>query len=219
MTSFREQTLDAYATDLAAATPVPGGGSASAIAAALGASLVTMVARLSTGRPAFADHEPLLAWAIDRGEVLRQRFLELADRDGAAFATFAAALKLPRETDDQIAARSAAVRAAARVATDVPFACVEACLELVGVAEALAGRSNRNAASDLGVGAYLADAAAHGAAANVLINLLSVADPAYEGEMTTRVHGLVNDIERLARSVHEAVGRGEPRDPLPAVRR
>ena len=193
---FRDLTLEGFSARLASAEPVPGGGSASAVAAALGASLVTMVASLSTGRPKYAEHEDLLAWAMETGERLRSRFFELADEDADAYAQFAAARKLPRETEAEIAARTAAMQAAARLA-----------------AEALAGRSNVNASSDVNVAGLLAEAAGRGAAANVLINLPSIGDPAYEGEMTARVSELVSAIEDLAAATREAVGSGEAREP------
>lgn len=211
---FRDLSVDAFSEKLASSEPVPGGGSASAVAAALGASLVTMVARLSTGRPKYVIHEGLLSWAIAEGERLRNRFLDLADEDARAYAGYSAALKLPKETDEQTDQRRAAIAAAAREAAEIPLACVEACVDLVRIAEALAGRCNMNASSDLDVAALLADAAAHGAAANVLVNLPSVGDPAYTEEMTARVTDLLGDVERIAQDAHEAVGSGETRDPL-----
>jgi formiminotetrahydrofolate cyclodeaminase len=211
---FGTLRLDEFTQRLASAEPVPGGGSASAVAAALGAGLVAMVARLSTGRPRFAEHEGLLSWAIETGETLRARFLELADEDAASYAAFGAAMKLPRTTDQEIAARKQAMSDAARGAAEVPLLCVELCVTLVGAAEALAGRSNANASSDLNVAALLGEAAANGAAANVLVNLPSIDDPQYRGELTTRVDTLLHDIERLAADTRQAVGSGETREPL-----
>ena len=91
---------------------------------------------------------------------------------------------------------------------------VEACLELVAMAESLVGRSNVNAASDLDVATLLAEAAARGAAANVLINLPSVDDDSFSGEATARVMGLLASVEEIVATVHSGVRSGETRDPL-----
>ncbi len=173
-----------------------------------------MVAALSADRPRYAAHAATLASASARGRELVDRFLTLADRDSDAYAGFAAALKLPKDTDEERVARSAALAAAARVASEVPMACVEACLELVEAADMLAGRSNVNAASDLGVASLLGEAAAQGAAANVLVNLPSVGDEAFAADMSARVDRLLTEVASTARRIREVVASGEARAPL-----
>jgi formiminotetrahydrofolate cyclodeaminase len=215
-TSFADLTLAAFVDRLASSDPVPGGGSASAVAGSLGAALVAMVAALSQGRTKYAEHAALHERAIDVGRRLSRRFLVLADEDAAAYATFGAAAKLPRDTDEERTTRSAALAAAARVASEVPLATVEACLELVVTAEVLAGRSNVNASSDLNVAAQLAEAAARGATENVLVNLPAVDDEAFATETTAQVMAWLDTIAGLAAATHEAVRSGPPRDPLPA---
>jgi formiminotetrahydrofolate cyclodeaminase len=211
---FRDLTVGEFVDQLASAAPVPGGGSAAAIAGSLGAALVAMVAALSD-RPRYRDHAALHAEAGAAARALADRFLALADEDAAAYAGFGAAMKLPRDTEALAAERTAAIRAAARVASEVPYRTVEACRELVGLAESLAGRCNTNAASDLEVASLLAVAASHAAAANVIVNLPSIADEAVEGELRRSTESLVDEIDRLAATARAAVHGGEAREPLP----
>lgn len=214
-TRFRDMTIDGFVDLLGSATPAPGGGSASAIAASLGASLVAMVGRLSEGREKYAAHAATHVWAIATATELADRFLRLADEDAAAYDAFAAAMKLPRETDDEKATRANALRQAAAVASEVPLRTVEACVELAVAADALAGRSNRNASSDLGVASLLAEAAVHGAAENVFVNLPSLGDDPRAGSMRERASRCVEEVVAIGARIRAAVAAGEERTPLP----
>ncbi|HLB45131.1 MAG TPA: cyclodeaminase/cyclohydrolase family protein, partial [Candidatus Limnocylindrales bacterium] len=164
-------TLTQFSELLASAAPVPGGGSASAICGSFAGSLLAMVARLSLERPKYEPYRATNERAREAGDRGRRVLLELADADARAYAGFAAARKMARETPIEQAAREAATRQAARAATDVPLSVVGECAQLIDNISAMAGRSNLNAASDLQVSARLSAAAAHGAGANVLINL------------------------------------------------
>nr|MBA2556262.1 cyclodeaminase/cyclohydrolase family protein [Chloroflexota bacterium] len=102
---YADLTLHEFTGLLASSEPVPGGGSASAVAGALAASLLEMVAALSAGRPKYSPYERTIARAALEGARAREAFLELADRDAAAYAAFSAAMKLPHETPQEVAGR------------------------------------------------------------------------------------------------------------------
>jgi formiminotetrahydrofolate cyclodeaminase len=210
---FRDMSVADFIDRLASPDPVPGGGSAAAVAASLGAGLVAMVAELSK-RPKYMEHAALHGEAQASGRELADRLLALADEDAAAYGAFAAALKLPRDTEAETEARSQATRAAARLASEVPLRCLEACLETVVAAESLAGRCNQNASSDLTVASLLAEAGARGAAVNVLVNLAAVEDAAWASEMDARVSELLEQISRTAATCREVVAAGGRRAPL-----
>lgn len=217
MPSFRDLTLAAFAEKLASPEPVPGGGSASAVAASLGASLVAMVASLSQGRPKYADHVALYELAIPAANRLRTQLLDIADEDAAAYAACAFALKLPREAFADKEFRDQQVKATAQVAAEVPLRCVEHCREILVLTEALSGRSNVNASSDLRVAALLAEAAGHGAAENVLVNIPLIGENEWTRAAEARVKALLRDISELKDAVHEIVASGERRAALAAL--
>jgi formiminotetrahydrofolate cyclodeaminase len=208
-------TLTEFSDRLASAEPVPGGGSASAIAGSFAGSLLAMVARLSVDRAKYAAYQLTHARALATAERGRMVLLELADADARAYAGFAAARKMPKETDAEQQARDEQTRVAARASSEVPLAVVGECALLLDDVVAMAGRSNLNAASDLEVAARLAAAAARGAAANVLINLPMVADEDYAAATTESLAGLLDAIERNAAIVAEIVGGGGLREPEP----
>jgi len=205
---YADTTLGTFLDLLASAQPVPGGGSASAVAASLAASLVVMVARLSMDRPKYAAYAATHERAVALGEAARHRCLALAGEDAAAYATMAAALRLPRETEEQRLAREEELHAAARLAANVPLELVRECRQLVEQIESLAGRSNLNASSDLDVAALLAQAAARGAGANVIVNLPMVDDSRYSGTTLSELEMLLHAIESVAAAIHAQVGSG-----------
>ncbi len=209
-------TLSQFSDRLASDAPVPGGGSASAIAGSFAASLLAMVARLSQDRPKYEPYARTVARALEVAERGRVRLLDLADEDARAYGRFAEALKLPKETDEQQQRRTTAIRDAARGAAEVPLAIARECAVLLDQIESMAGRSNLNAASDLEVAARLCTAAARGAAANVLVNLPQVGDQRFVGISTAEVGELLHGIERNVLEVAQRVARGGLREPEPA---
>ena len=215
--SFRDLTLAEFGEKLASEDPVPGGGSASAASASLAASLVAMVATLSQNRPKYAEHAALHEMAIPAARRLVDELFDLADEDAAAYAACAFALKLPREAFADKEFREQQIKATAQVAAEVPLRCVERCREVLVLAEALAGRSNVNASSDLRVAALLAEAAGHGAAENVLVNIPLIGENEWTRAAEHRVRQLLEEISNLKDRVHEIVSSGDRREALEAV--
>jgi formiminotetrahydrofolate cyclodeaminase len=170
-TQLTDLSLDAFLERLGSSDPVPGGGSASALAAAMGAALVAMVAELTIGRPAYAEHEETIRKlrfdAIER----RAELLHLAQQDADAYDLVVRARHMPKESEAERDARSAAISAATVAATQAPLRAAVVASEVLDLAERIAPIGNRNAVSDAGVAALLAAAGLRGAVLNVRINL------------------------------------------------
>jgi formiminotetrahydrofolate cyclodeaminase len=164
---------------LASPDPTPGGGTAAAIAGAMGTSLLVMVSGLAKSKNNLDDEKTALAAARSALEPISSRLIELADADTQAFNEVMAAYRLPKATDEDKTARTRAIQAALRGATEVPLETLRACADALAHSRAVADHGNQSAASDVGVAIGLLRAAAEGAAANVRINLTGLKDEAF----------------------------------------
>jgi formiminotetrahydrofolate cyclodeaminase len=212
-TPFRDQTIAEFVERLASSAPVPGGGSASAITGALGAALVRMVVALSLGKPKYAAYGRTLRRADKVASRALDRLLALADDDAAAYAVLSAAFKMPKATPKEEAARHTAIHAAARQAALAPLQVLRESWSVLVEADAIAGRSNLNARSDVATAAALAEAGARGAAANVLINLPSTGDDEFAEETTAEVVPLLEQVDDVATRARFAVAQSDLREP------
>lgn len=165
---------------IASPDPTPGGGTAAAIAGAMGTSLLVMVAGLAKSRNNTDDEKAALANARAAIEPITVTLTGLADADAAAFDRVMAAYRLPKASDQEKMARTQAIQSALRGATDVPLQTLRACASALDHAQTVADHGNRSADSDVGVAIGLLKAAAAGAAANVRINLEGLKDEGYK---------------------------------------
>jgi glutamate formiminotransferase/formiminotetrahydrofolate cyclodeaminase len=165
------QTLTEFANELSKDSPAPGGGSVAALCGALSASLSSMVASLTFAKVGMEDARPAMESAGRDAQALKDWFLAAVDRDTEAFNAVLAAMRMPRKTDDERAARDTAMAAANLEATLVPLGVLEHCIDALDVALVAARDGNPNSISDAGVAAACAVAAAEGASLNVRINL------------------------------------------------
>ena len=182
--------LDAFASH----DPVPGGGSASAVAGALGASLLLMVAAMPKTKSGTPEETADLSAAAARIRPLRDRLTMLVDEDSEAYNAVVAAFKLPKGTDEEKAARKDAIQAGTRLATEVPLDTMRASRDTLRHAVIVARNGNRNATSDVGVAIELLLCGVKGAGLNVDINLGGLADKDY----VERARWERQDLERTA---------------------
>ena len=187
------ELLDAFASN----APVPGGGSASALAGAIGASLVIMVAGLPKTRLGTEEERAALDAAATRLKPLRDELAALVDRDSEAYTSVLNAYRLPKSTDVEKAARRNAIDTAMRAATDAPLATMRACERVMREATAVAESGAAAAASDVAVAIDLLKTAARGAALNVDTNLADVKDADYVSRVMRERRDLAQAIESL----------------------
>lgn len=185
--AFEDMKISEFLDLLASDAPAPGGGTVAALGGALGAALVSMVASLTIGKEKYKDSWAEMEAVRARSEELRAGFTRLMNEDTEAFNTYMGALKMPKDTDEQKAARKAAMDEASKTATDVPLRTLEKCAELAKVAAKAVKYGNVNAVSDGGSAALLAEAAGKAAAYNVRINLPGIKDEAFEGDCRSRM--------------------------------
>jgi len=180
MKRFNDMTVAQLLAALASPEPTPGGGTAAAIAGAMGTSLLVMVAGLAKSRNNTDDEKAALAKARAAIDPITARLTDLADQDAASFDAVMAAYRLPKASDEEKAARTKAIQSALRGATEVPLETLRTCAAALEPARTVADYGNRSADSDTGVAIGLLKAAAAGAAANVRMNLGGLKDEGFK---------------------------------------
>lgn len=200
-----EMSVAAYINTVASDAPAPGGGSASALCGAQGAGLSTMVAGLTLGKKKYADRQAACEAIRGDGMPLVEALKAQVDKDTEAFNLVSAAFKMPKETDAEKAARSAAIQQGTLVSTEVPFETMKLALEALRNAHKLLEGFNTNAASDLGVAALDLLACVKGAWLNVLINIGSLKDAEKAAAFKAEGLAIVREAEELAGAIYGAV--------------
>ncbi len=195
----------AFIDELATSAPTPGGGGASAYCGALATALASMVGNLTVGKKTYADVEPQVQASLERLAALRARLLELVDADAQAFAPLAAAYRMPKETEQEKAAKEAALQRALVGATEVPLQIMDECMTALEETNFMARNGSRMARSDAGVAAVFAKAALQGASLNVRINLGSIADEAAAADYRAKMDQLLDEGCALADDIYAFV--------------
>ena len=194
-----------FADEVSVDSPVPGGGSVAAMCGSMAAALAAMVGNLTHGKKGYEEAWEKSVEVADRGQKLKDFFLAGIDRDSQSFDDVLAAGRLPKKTDEEKAARSAAMQAAMKGAVGVPMETLEATIEALEISQIIAGIGNVNSVSDAGVAAQCARAGAIGAAYNVLINLDGIEDEAFIKEARAKATELRAKAEKIAAEVDELV--------------
>ena len=174
-----DMTCTGFANETASESPAPGGGSISAYMGALGASLATMVANLSSHKPGWDDRWEEFSQVAEKGQKLKDELLDLVDEDTSAFNKIMEALQMPKKTDAEKAARMEALELASQYATQVPFKTMNVAFKAFEVVEAMVKNGNPASVSDAGVGALCCRSAVMGAYLNVKINAAGLKDRAF----------------------------------------
>ena len=190
---------------LGAGTPTPGGGSAAALAGTLAAALGGMVCELTLGKPKYESVRPEMEKARDVLAGLKKDLLALVDRDSEAYDEVSKAMKLPKETPAEKAARQQSLGRASQFATEIPVKTAETCLAVLEQVRQVAQKGNPNAASDAGVAAHLAHTGVAGAVLNVRINLSGIPDKELAGRIETRVARIETEAARFLAETQAAV--------------
>jgi len=206
---MQDESMAGWLEALASSAPAPGGGAAAGVEVAIAAALVEMVCNLTIGKPAYAEHDAAMTAARDRARTIRTEAVELVGEDEAAFSAVIAAYKLPRESDSERAARSAAIQQALTRAADVPRRTARAAAESLGLGEAIVAGANPNVISDIAAAAASARAALDTARVNIEINAVSITDPTLGAALAAAVAEIATELDRadrLVATVRERLG-------------
>lgn len=200
--SLTDLTVKGLLDVTAGKDPVPGGGSISALSGSIAAALTEMVAGLTIGKKKYAEVEEQMKELVERVQKIRQQLILDVDRDSEAYNVVFAAFQMPKETDEEKAARSAQIQEATKIAANVPMEVARRVYSLLSDIEEVVSNGNQNAVTDGCVAMMSARNAIIGALFNVRINLISIKDEQFVADMTAEADRLEREvIEREAKVI------------------
>lgn len=190
-----EQRVIDFVATTASKEPTPGGGAIAALTAATGAALAEMVANLTFGKKGYEAVQIEMEELQAKAEAIRKRMLELSQADADVFNIFMNALGLPKNTDEEKAARTAAIQQAYKDAAMVPFEIGELANQIFDLAELASRKGNQNLITDGIIAAINARAAVKSAFLNVRINLSGIKDESFVAELTSKMYAIEKDLD------------------------
>lgn len=201
---MKNLSIEQFTIETASDAPVPGGGSIAAVSGSLSAALAKMVANLTVGKKKYVEVEEEMKEISDKAEVIRVKMLDDIERDCAAFNLVMDAFKLPKGTDEEKAARTAAIQNGLKEAASVPMEIAENAYSIMALSERVVLAGNSNAVTDGLVSAMMARTAVLSALLNVKINLDSIKDEAFVAELADKVADLEKKALETEKSILEA---------------
>ena len=199
------QALQEILNEISSAAPAPGGGSVAAIAGANGAALLAMVCRLTIGKKKYEAVAGEMEKALTQADLLQNRLASLVETDTKAFEQVMAAMKLPKETPEQIEKRRTEIQKATHYATQVPLETMRACMEGMELAQPVVQMGNTNALSDGGVAVLMLEAGMQGANLNVMINLQGIEDEEFKASCIKETSAILEKAAERKKQILEDV--------------
>ncbi|MEY3808611.1 MAG: hypothetical protein RI893_1587 [Pseudomonadota bacterium] len=205
MNEIKDKSVQTFIDELASKAPTPGGGSAAAAMGAQGAALISMVCNLTIGKPKYAEVEVEIRELLKKSEALRNTLMNMIKADIDVFERLMATYGLPKESDEEKAARSVAIQGALKEAVSIPLACVQACADVILLSRVAANKGNVAVISDAGVAAMAGYGGLKSAALNVYTNTAGLKDRVFAAAKLAELEAILNDAETVAEEVYQLV--------------
>lgn len=202
---LKDMSCREFAEVLASKAPVPGGGGASALCGALGAALGSMVGELTVGKKKYADVEEDIKALMVKAADVRERLIELIDKDAESFEPLAKAYGMPKETEEQQAEKERVMQTALRAACDTPMQIMRTVCQALDITAEFAAKGSKLAISDAGCAAALCRGALQAASLNVFINTMSMTDRAYADGINEEANAMLERYCALAETIFDDV--------------
>ena len=205
MNEIKDKSVQSFIDELASKAPTPGGGSAAAVMGAQAAALISMVCNLTIGKPKYAEVEVEMQSLLEKSEVLRETLIGMIKADVDVFDRLMATYGLPKDSDEEKAARTEAIQSALKEATIVPLKCANACLEAIALSRVAAEKGNVGVISDAGVAVMAAYGGLKSAALNVYINARGLKDRVFADAKLAELESILNGADVAAEEVYQIV--------------